>query len=116
MITRGDIHILLIGDPGAAKSQILRRIHLVAPKARYVSGKGASGAGLSAAVVKDEFLQGWSLEAGAMVLANRGLLCIDEMDKMNKEDASSLHEALEQQTITISKANIQPHCVARLLF
>ncbi|MEK6959688.1 MAG: minichromosome maintenance protein MCM [Nanoarchaeota archaeon] len=107
VITRGDIHILLIGDPGAAKSQILRRIHLVAPKARYVSGKGASGAGLSAAVVKDEFLQGWSLEAGAMVLANRGLLCIDEMDKMNKEDASSLHEALEQQTITISKANIQ---------
>lgn len=107
VVTRGDIHILLIGDPGAAKSQILRRIHLVSPKARYVSGKGASGAGLSAAVVKDEFIQGWSLEAGAMVLANRGLLCIDEMDKMNKEDSSSLHEALEQQTITISKANIQ---------
>lgn len=107
VITRGDIHILLIGDPGAAKSQMLRRIMLVGPKARYISGKGATGAGLSAAVVKDEFLQGWSLEAGAMVLANQGLLCIDEMDKMSKEDTSALHEALEQQTITISKANIQ---------
>ncbi len=107
VITRGDIHILLVGDPGAAKSQMLKRMQFVAPKARYVTGKGASGAGLSAAVVKDEFLQGWSLEAGALVLANRGLCCIDELDKMTKEDGWAMHEALEQQSITISKANIQ---------
>ncbi len=107
VITRGDIHILLVGDPGAAKSQMLKRMILVAPKARYVTGKGASGAGLSATVVKDEFLQGWSLEAGALVLANKGLCCIDEMDKMAKEDTWAMHEALEQQSVTISKANIQ---------
>lgn len=105
--TRGDIHILLIGDPGSGKSQLLKRISVVAPKARYVSGKGASGAGLTAAVVKDEFLGGWSLEAGALVLANQGLCVIDELDKMSKEDRDAMHEALEQQTISISKANIQ---------
>ncbi len=105
--TRGDIHILLIGDPGAGKSQLLKRACIVAPKARYVSGKGASGAGLTAAVVRDEFLKGWALEAGALVLANRGFVMIDELDKMSKEDRSAMHEALEQQTVTISKANIQ---------
>ncbi|MEM2115643.1 MAG: minichromosome maintenance protein MCM [Candidatus Woesearchaeota archaeon] len=107
VITRGDIHILLVGDPGSGKSQLLKRALVVAPKARYVSGKGASGAGLTAAVVKDEFLGGWSLEAGALVLANEGVCLIDELDKMSNEDRSAMHEALEQQTITISKANIQ---------
>ena len=107
MIRRGDIHVLLVGDPGAGKSQLLQFIGKSAPKARFVSGKGASGAGLTAAVVKDEFLKGWSLEAGAMVLANKGVCAIDELDKMSHEDRSALHEALEQQTITISKANIQ---------
>ncbi|PIN75900.1 AAA family ATPase [Candidatus Woesearchaeota archaeon CG10_big_fil_rev_8_21_14_0_10_37_12] len=107
VVTRGDIHMLFVGDPGAAKSQLLKRMQVVAPKARYITGKGASGAGLSAAVVKDEFLQGWSLEAGALVLANKGLCMIDEMDKMSKEDGWAMHEALEQQTVTISKANIQ---------
>ncbi len=105
--SRGDIHVLLIGDPGAGKSQLLKRASIVAPKSRYVSGKGTSGAGLTAAVVKDEFLSGWSLEAGAMVLANKGICMIDEMDKMTKEDRSAMHEGLEQQTISISKANIQ---------
>jgi replicative DNA helicase Mcm len=105
--TRGDIHILLIGDPGAGKSQLLKRVSVIAPKSRYVSGKGTSGAGLTASVVKDEFLSGWSLEAGALVLANRGILMIDELDKMSKEDRSAMHEGLEQQTISISKANIQ---------
>ena len=105
--TRGDIHILLIGDPGAGKSQLLKRTSEIAPKARYVSGKGASGAGLTATVVKDEFIRGYALEAGALVLANRGICCIDELDKMTKEDRSAMHEALEQQTVTISKANIQ---------
>jgi replicative DNA helicase Mcm len=107
IVRRGDIHILLVGDPGAGKSQLLQFIAKSAPKARFISGKGASGAGLTAAVVKDEFLKGWSLEAGAMVLANKGICCIDELDKMTPEDRSALHEALEQQTITISKANIQ---------
>ena len=88
-------------------SQLLKRASVVAPKSRYVSGKGVSGAGLSAAVVKDEFLQGWSLEAGAMVLANKGILMIDELDKMSDDDRSAMHEGLEQQSISISKANIQ---------
>ncbi|MBD3164023.1 AAA domain-containing protein [Candidatus Woesearchaeota archaeon] len=106
-ISRGDIHILLIGDPGSGKSQILKRISKIAPKGRFVSGKGASGAGLTAAVVKDEFLSGWSLEAGALVLGNRGVCCIDELDKMGSDDRDAMHEALEGQTVTISKANIQ---------
>ena len=105
--TRGDIHMLLIGDPGAGKSQLLKRITRVAPKARFTSGKGASAAGLTASVVKDEFLGGWSLEAGTLVLANQGFAVIDELDKMTKEDRSALHEAMEQQTVSVSKANIQ---------
>ncbi len=113
IISRGDIHILLVGDPGAGKSQLLKRISLIAPKGRYVSGKGATGAGLTASVVKDEFLKGWSLEAGALVLANKGICMIDELDKMSVEDRSAMHEALEQQTITISKANIQATLLAR---
>jgi replicative DNA helicase Mcm len=104
---RGDIHILLVGDPGVAKSVMLSFISSVAPKARYVSGKSATGAGLTATVVKDEILKGWGLEAGAMVLANKGLVCIDEFDKMNEEDRSTMHEAMEQQTVTISKATVQ---------
>lgn len=94
-------------------SQLLKRAHLVAPKGRYVSGKGVSGAGLTASVVKDEFLKGWSLEAGALVLANKGVCCIDEMDKMSHEDRSAMHEALEQQTVSISKANIQATLVCK---
>ena len=86
---------------------MLKRLSKVAPKARYVSGKGVSGAGLTASVVKDEFLGGWALEAGALPLCNRGFCMIDEMDKMSVEDTSAMHEALEGQTITISKANIQ---------
>ncbi len=104
---RGDVHVLLVGDPGVAKSVMLGFIAGVAPKARYVSGKSASAAGLTAAVVKDELLRGWSLEAGAIVLANKGIVCIDEFDKMDEEDRSAMHEAMEQQTITISKATVQ---------
>ncbi len=111
--TRGDIHILLVGDPGSGKSQILKRISRIAPKGRYVSGKSASGAGMTAAVVRDEFLGGWSLEAGALVLANNGVCCLDEMDKMSSDDRSALHEALEQQTLSISKANIHATLLTR---
>lgn len=88
-------------------SQLLKRAAVFAPKARYVSGKGASAAGLTASVIKDDFMGGWALEAGALVLANRGTCMIDELDKMTEEDRSAMHEALEQQTVTISKANIQ---------
>ncbi|MEM1577568.1 MAG: minichromosome maintenance protein MCM [Candidatus Pacearchaeota archaeon] len=105
--TRGDIHILLVGDPGVAKSVILKFIASIAPRGRYVVGKAATGAGITATVVKDEFLHGWSLEAGAMVLANKGIVCIDELEKMNDADRSAMHEGMEQQTITISKANVQ---------
>ena len=104
---RGDIHILLVGDPGAAKSSMLTFVAKAAPKARYIAGRSASGAGITASVVKDEFMRGWALEAGAMVLANKGILCLDEMDKMSDEDTSALHEAMAQQQISISKANIQ---------
>jgi len=106
-VSRGDIHLLLIGDPGVAKSQVLKFVSDIAPKGRYVVGMGASGKGITATVVRDEFLKGWSLEAGAMVLANHGVICIDEIEKMTAEDRSAMHEALEQQTVTISKANVQ---------
>ncbi len=105
--SRGDIHILLIGDPGVAKSVTLGFMANISPKGRYVVGKSASGAGLTATVVRDEYLRGWSLEAGAMVLANKGLVCIDELEKMDPNDRSAMHEAMEQQTITVSKANVQ---------
>ena len=104
---RGDIHLLLVGDPGVAKSVILNFMANISPKGRYVVGKSASGAGLTATVVRDEYLRGWSLEAGAMVLANKGLVCIDELEKMDPQDRSAMHEGMEQQTITISKANVQ---------
>ena len=105
--TRGDIHILLIGDPGVAKSQTLKFISDIAPRGRYVVGKAASGAGITATVVKDEFLRGWALEAGAIVLSNHGILCLDEIEKMDEQDRSAMHEAMEQQSVTISKANVQ---------
>ncbi len=104
---RGDIHILLVGDPGVAKSVMLGYISKTAPKARYISGKSSTGAGITATVVKDDLLKGWSLEAGAMVLANKGIVCIDEFDKMDEEDRSAMHEAMEQQTVTIAKATVQ---------
>jgi len=106
-VKRGDIHVFLVGDPGVAKSITLKFISEMAPKGRYIVGKAASGAGITATVVRDEFLRGWALEAGAMVLANKGIVCIDEIEKMDENDRSAMHEALEQQTVTISKANVQ---------
>ncbi|HJX05041.1 MAG TPA: minichromosome maintenance protein MCM [Thermoplasmata archaeon] len=104
---RGDIHIALIGDPGTAKSQILRYMAMLAPRGIYTSGKSSSAAGLTAAAVKDEFGEGrWTLEAGALVLADKGLACIDELDKMTDQDRSSIHESLEQGTISVAKAGI----------
>jgi len=104
---RGDMHVLLVGDPGVAKSQILRYMSMLAPRGIYASGKSASAAGLTAAAVKDDFGDGrWTLEAGALVLADKGLACIDELDKMTTQDRSSLHEAMESQKISVAKAGI----------
>ncbi|WP_440952542.1 minichromosome maintenance protein MCM [Methanococcoides sp. FTZ1] len=104
---RGDIHILLVGDPGIAKSQLLRYMVKISPRGVFASGKSASSSGLTAAAVKDDLGDGrWTLEAGALVMADMGLASVDEMDKMSKEDKSALHEAMEQQTISVAKAGI----------
>lgn len=104
---RGDIHALLVGDPGTAKSQILAYLSKLAPRSVYASGKASSAAGLTAAAVRDEFGEGqWTLEAGALVLADMGVACIDEIDKMDDSDRSALHQAMEQQEISVAKAGI----------
>jgi len=104
---RDDIHILLIGDPGSAKSRMLQYAKELVPKGIYVSGKSATGVGLTASAEKDELGDGgWTLKAGALVLANGGLACIDEFDKMTEDERSAMHEAMESQTISVAKAGI----------
>ena len=106
-MSREQIHGLLVGDPGVAKSVILKYLQEISNKSRYVSGKSASGVGLTATATKDELTKEWALEAGAMVLANNGSLFIDEFEKMSEEDRSNLHEGMSIGTISVSKANIQ---------
>ncbi|WP_094227930.1 minichromosome maintenance protein MCM [Methanolobus psychrotolerans] len=104
---RGDIHILFVGDPGVAKSQLLRYMVKISPRGVFASGKSASSSGLTAAAVRDDMGDGrWTLEAGALVMADMGIAAVDEMDKMSTEDKSALHEAMEQQTISVAKAGI----------
>jgi len=104
---RGDIHILLVGDPGVAKSQLLRYMAKLSPRGIYTSGKSSTSAGLTATAIKDELGDGrWTIEAGALVLADKGIAAVDEMDKMSPDDRSALHEAMEQQTISVAKAGV----------
>lgn len=104
---RGDIHVILVGDPGVAKSQMLRYIVRLSPRGVFTSGKSSSASGLTASAVRDELGDGrWTIEGGALVMADMGIAAVDEMDKMRDEDKSALHEAMEQQTISIAKAGI----------